>query len=63
LISIQSYLFLAAGREYKGVVNLLLEKGANMNAQGSEYDNELRQASYGGLEQIVDVSLAPLFAQ
>jgi ankyrin repeat protein len=36
------------------VVELLLGKGADVNAQGGEYGNALQAASYGGHEKVVE---------
>jgi ankyrin repeat protein len=38
-------------------VNLLLEKGADVNAQGGEYGNALPAASFGGHEAIANLLL------
>jgi ankyrin repeat protein len=35
------------------VVKTLLDKGANVNAQGRDYGNALYAASAGGYEQVV----------
>ncbi|KAF2470778.1 uncharacterized protein BDR25DRAFT_369265, partial [Lindgomyces ingoldianus] len=39
------------------LVKLLLNKGANVNAQGGEYGNALQVASEGGHEQVVKLLL------
>jgi ankyrin repeat protein len=39
------------------IVKVLLEKGAEVNAQGGEYGNALQAASFGGHEAIVKVLL------
>jgi ankyrin repeat protein len=45
-------------RGYKQVVKMLLDKGANVNAQGGYYyDNALQAASEGGYEQVVKMLL------
>jgi ankyrin repeat protein len=35
------------------VVSLLVDKGADVNAQGGAYGNALQTASYGGHEAVV----------
>jgi hypothetical protein len=39
-------------------VKLLLDKGADVNAQGGDYVNSLQAASYGGYEQIMKLLLS-----
>jgi ankyrin repeat protein len=39
------------------VVNLLLEKGADVNAQGGEYGNALQASLYGGHAVVVRLLL------
>ena len=39
------------------MVRLLLEKGANVNAEGGYYGNALQAASYGGHEAVVRLLL------
>jgi ankyrin repeat protein len=39
------------------MAELLLEKGADVNARGGDYNNALQAASYGGHEQIVKMLL------
>ena len=36
---------------------MLLDKGAEVNAQGGEYGNALQAASAGGYEQVVKILL------
>ncbi|PVH91827.1 hypothetical protein DM02DRAFT_478937, partial [Periconia macrospinosa] len=45
-------LYVAAEKGHKGIVELLVDKGADVNAQGGFYGNALQAASYGGHEQI-----------
>lgn len=40
------------------MVKLLLDKGADVNAQGGLYGNTLRAASYRGHEQVVKLLLS-----
>ena len=42
---------------HKQVVKLLLDKGANVNAQGGRYGNALLAASISGHEQVVKLLL------
>ncbi|KAJ5256527.1 hypothetical protein N7478_012631 [Penicillium angulare] len=42
---------------YKNVIQLLLEKGAEVNAQGREYGNALQAVSFEGHEKIVQLLL------
>ncbi len=37
---------------HENIVQLLIEKGANIHAQGGSYGNALQAASYGGNENI-----------
>ncbi|KAI9766598.1 MAG: hypothetical protein M1840_006409 [Geoglossum simile] len=53
----RSPLWLAAAYGHGVVVKLLLEKGADVNAQDGFYGNTLRMASYRGHEQIVKLLL------
>jgi ankyrin repeat protein len=39
------------------IVELLLDKGADVNAQGGEYGNALQAASLGGHDKIVELLL------
>jgi hypothetical protein len=39
------------------MVKMLLDKGAEVNAQGGEYGNALYAASWGGHEQVVKMLL------
>lgn len=48
----------ASHNGYEKVVQVLLEKGAEVNAQGGEYGNALQAASWGGHEKIVQLLLA-----
>jgi ankyrin repeat protein len=43
---------------YKQIVELLLVKGANVNAQGGDYGNALQAASAEGHKQIAELLLA-----
>lgn len=47
----------ASYRGHEKIVQLLLEKGANVNAQGRQYGNPLQAASYGGHDKIMQVLL------
>ena len=42
---------------HEAVVRLLLEKGANVNAEGGKYGNALQAASFGGHEAVVRLLL------
>ncbi|PWO15022.1 hypothetical protein PtrARCrB10_12117, partial [Pyrenophora tritici-repentis] len=42
---------------HEAIVKLLLNKGADVNAQGGEYGNALQAASAGGHEAIVKLLL------
>jgi ankyrin repeat protein len=42
---------------HEQVVKLLLDKGADVNAQGGRYGNALYAASLGGHEQVVKLLL------
>jgi Ankyrin repeats (3 copies) len=42
---------------YEKIVELLLNRGADVNAQGGHYGNALQAASYGGHEKIVELLL------
>jgi ankyrin repeat protein len=48
---------LAAEKGHKEVVKLLLNKGANVNAQGRHFSNSLYAALYKGYEQVVKLLL------
>ena len=47
----------AAARGHEQIVELLLDKGAEVNAQGGNYGNALLAASYRGHEQTVELLL------
>jgi len=47
----------ASARGYEGIVKLLLEKGADVNAQGGWHGNALQAASARGHEGIVKLLL------
>ncbi|CAI9635606.1 unnamed protein product [Alternaria burnsii] len=57
LNSIPMPLYYAALLGFSVVTKLLLDKGADVNAQGGEYGNALQAASAGGHEQIVKTLL------
>ncbi|KAH8752228.1 hypothetical protein F5883DRAFT_366071, partial [Diaporthe sp. PMI_573] len=42
---------------HKGIVQLLLDNGADVNAPGGRYGNALQAASYAGHEMIVKLLL------
>ena len=44
----------ASYRGHEAIVGLLVEKGADVNAQGGRYGNALQAASYSGHRAIVD---------
>lgn len=48
---------LASLNGYGTIVQLLLEKGAEINAQGGEYGNALQAASLGGHDKIVRLNV------
>jgi ankyrin repeat protein len=50
-------LYTALYRGYKQVVKILLNKGANINAQGRDYSNALYIALYRGYKQVVKILL------
>jgi hypothetical protein len=50
-------LWWAADNGHEAVVKLLLEKGADVNAQGGDYGNALYAASLGGHEKVVELLL------
>jgi hypothetical protein len=50
-------LYIAAEEGYNVVVQLLVDKGAEVNAQSGHYGNALRAASYRGHEQVVKMLL------
>jgi Ankyrin repeats (many copies) len=45
--------FTPSSRGHEGIVKLLVENGADINAQGGEYGSALQGASSGGHEAIV----------
>ncbi|KAF8335614.1 ankyrin repeat-containing domain protein [Amanita rubescens] len=47
----------ASKHGHKHVIDLLLEKGADVNAQGGRYGNALQAASSGGHKQVVELLL------
>ena len=47
----------ASYRGYEKIVKLLLNRGADINAQGSSYGNTLQTASYRGHGKIVQLLL------
>ena len=50
----RTYPTISASRNgYEKVVQLLLEKGAEINAQGGQFGNALQAASYGRHDKIV----------
>ncbi|KAF1963967.1 ankyrin, partial [Bimuria novae-zelandiae CBS 107.79] len=53
----QTLLYLAAKNGHCATAELLLDKGADVNAQGGEYGNALQAASRGGHEAIVKLLL------
>ncbi|CAI6225932.1 unnamed protein product [Periconia digitata] len=53
----QTPLYIAALHRHKGMVKLLLEKGADANAQGGYYGNALQLASFTGCKAIVKLLL------
>jgi ankyrin repeat protein len=40
---------------HEGLVQLLLDKGASVNARGGEYGNALQAASAGGYAEVVEL--------
>jgi ankyrin repeat protein len=56
--SVGNALQVASYRGYKQVVKTLLEKGADVNAQGAYYVNALQAASYRGHEAVVKMLVA-----
>lgn len=52
-----SVLHIASYDGYGEIVQLLLDRGADVNAQGGEYSNALRAASWGGHEKVVQILL------
>ena len=48
---------MASFRGHEKVVQILLDKGADINAQGGRYGNALQAASYGGHEKEVQMLL------
>jgi hypothetical protein len=53
----QAVLYLAAEHGHQKMVKLLLDKGADVNAQGGTYGNALQAALQGGHEQVVKLLL------
>ncbi|KAI0569585.1 ankyrin repeat domain-containing protein [Pyrenophora tritici-repentis] len=53
----QTFLYLAAEHGHQRMVKLLLDKGADVNAQGGSYGNALQAASEGGHEAVVKLLL------
>ncbi|KAF2186071.1 hypothetical protein K469DRAFT_707252 [Zopfia rhizophila CBS 207.26] len=53
----QAVLYLAAEHGHQKIVKLLLDKGADANAQGGVYGNALQAASFRGHEQVVKLLL------
>jgi hypothetical protein len=53
----QTLLNLAAEHGHQRMVKLLLDKGAEVHAQGGDYGNALQAASYGGHEAVVKLLL------
>ncbi|OQO08792.1 hypothetical protein B0A48_05682 [Cryoendolithus antarcticus] len=53
-----SALYAASSKGRAKVVEMLLAKGADVNAQGGDYSNALQAASAGGHEKVVDILLA-----
>ncbi|KAF1961004.1 ankyrin [Byssothecium circinans] len=53
----QTLLYLAAENGYCGTTELLLDKGADVNAEGGRYGNALQAASEGGHEATVKLLL------
>ncbi|KAF2174325.1 hypothetical protein K469DRAFT_614903, partial [Zopfia rhizophila CBS 207.26] len=47
----------ASSGGHEKIVELLLSKGADVNAQGGHYGNALQAASSGGHEKIVELLL------
>ncbi|KAF2675923.1 hypothetical protein K458DRAFT_437678 [Lentithecium fluviatile CBS 122367] len=47
----------ASVRGHEAVARLLLDKGADVNAQGGDFGNALQAASYGGHELVVRLLL------
>jgi ankyrin repeat protein len=56
-VSRNDALQVASFQGYEMVVELLLDKGANVNAQGGGYGNALYAASVEGHEKIVELLL------
>ncbi|RYP07260.1 hypothetical protein DL765_009212 [Monosporascus sp. GIB2] len=53
----QTPLFLAVGHGHYKMAKLLLDKGADVNAQGGKYGNPLQAALYRGDEQVIKLLL------
>ena len=47
----------ASAGGHQGIVQMVLEKGTNVNAQGGEYGNALQAASMGGDKEVVQILL------
>ena len=52
-----TFLLIAAEEGHDQLIQLLLDQGANVNAQGGEYGNALQAASYRGHDQMVQMLL------
>jgi ankyrin repeat protein len=50
-------LLLAVKKEHRQVVKMLIDKGAEVNAQGGRYGNALQAASFRGYEAVVKMLL------
>jgi ankyrin repeat protein len=48
----------ASAEGHEKVVQMLLDAGADVNAQGGHYGNALQAASWGGHEEVVQMLLA-----
>ncbi|KAF9639102.1 putative ndt80 like dna-binding family protein [Lasiodiplodia theobromae] len=53
----ENVLYAASFRGYEKLVQILLDKGVNVNAQGGEYGNALQAASHLGYEKVVQILL------
>ena len=47
----------ASSSDYENVMQMLLDQGADVNAQGGEYGNALQAASFKGHEKVVQMLL------
>ncbi len=56
-VQVMDALQAASYRGHDQVMQMLLDKGADINAQGGEYGNALQAASYGGHDQVVQMLL------